>query len=787
MPVTPTYPGVYIEEVPSGVRTITGVATSIAAFVGQAKEGPVNKAVRLLSYADYERNFGLPHPNSELAVSVGLFFRNGGSDCYVVRVVKENTGAKAAIVIKNEDASNNVLKFSAKEMGMWGNELAVEVDYDTSQPEETFHLRVYRISGDGGVKASEEYLNCSADIDSPRFPAKLVTQASKLVDCAHTFGTDDAYRAAATGLGYSESRRPFSDDQAGRDELAGLIKKDSETVNFRLSVDGSTFFEVKLEEAFGAGSTDEAAIIAAIKDRINQALPPALVNSVLPSFAGGPGSMKVLRLESSTAEKKSVTVQPGSSKDLTGALMLGSSHGGVERSRYATLRPAASGIFLKLDKLNDLANLPQNHFSKTTIDGQEINLDVKLQTTGATEKWYEGYVAPSVKNTDGVREKLAILSRAISDAGIGWSAKAAGSRLVLKKRLGPNFAIGQIATSSANDIGSYFATNTSLYSLGTALGTFQNAVGTQSGAEGDPPDVASYKGKPSEHTGFYALDLVDLFNLMVIPKNLGLSEDDYQGLWAPASAYCAARRAFLLIDPPDSWSSSYQEVVDPSKGIRNLRAGVVKEYSAVFYPRLKVRDNGLTRTVGAGGAIAGLMGRIDSSRGVWKAPAGTEASLIGLLALDVVLTDLENGVLNKEGVNCLRMFPVGIVNWGGRTMDGADDFASEWKYIPVRRTALFIEESLYRGTQWVVFEPNDEPLWAQIRLNIGAFMHNLFRQGAFQGKTPKEAYFVKCDSETTTQNDINLGIVNILVGFAPLKPAEFVIIKLQQMAGQIQT
>lgn len=120
-------------------------------------------------------------------------------------------------------------------------------------------------------------------------------------------------------------------------------------------------------------------------------------------------------------------------------------------------------------------------------------------------------------------------------------------------------------------------------------------------------------------------------------------------------------------------------------------------------------------------------------------------------------------------------------------MRGADAAADEYKYIPVRRLALFIEESLYRGTQWVVFEPNDEPLWAQIRLNLGAFMQTLFRQGAFQGITPREAYFVKCDKETTTQNDINLGVVNIIVGFAPLKPAEFVIIKIQQMAGQIAT
>jgi phage tail sheath protein FI len=142
--------------------------------------------------------------------------------------------------------------------------------------------------------------------------------------------------------------------------------------------------------------------------------------------------------------------------------------------------------------------------------------------------------------------------------------------------------------------------------------------------------------------------------------------------------------------------------------------------------------------------------------------------------------------LNPLGVNCLRSLPAaGRVVWGARTTRGNDLLADEWKYLPVRRLALNIEESLFRGIQWVVFEPNDEPLWAQIRLNVGAFMQNLFRQGAFQGQTPRDAYFVKCDKETTTQNDINLGVVNIVVGFAPLKPAEFVVLKLQQMAGQV--
>jgi uncharacterized protein len=172
---------------------------------------------------------------------------------------------------------------------------------------------------------------------------------------------------------------------------------------------------------------------------------------------------------------------------------------------------------------------------------------------------------------------------------------------------------------------------------------------------------------------------------------------------------------------------------------------------------------------------------------VWKAPAGTEATLTGVQGAVYKLSDPENGVLNPLGLNCFRIFPIyGAVAWGARTLVGADAEGSQWKYVPVRRLALYIEESLYRGLKWVVFEPNDEPLWAQVRLNVGAFMHTMFRQGAFQGQTPKDAYLVKCDRETTTQNDIDLGVVNVLVGFAPLKPAEFVIIQLQQLAGQIQ-
>jgi phage tail sheath protein FI len=182
------------------------------------------------------------------------------------------------------------------------------------------------------------------------------------------------------------------------------------------------------------------------------------------------------------------------------------------------------------------------------------------------------------------------------------------------------------------------------------------------------------------------------------------------------------------------------------------------------------------------------MAATDASRGVWKAPAGIDAGISGTVGLAVNMTDAENGEINPIGINALRTFPiVGSVLWGARTMRGSDQVADDYKYVPVRRFALFLEESLFRGLKFAVFEPNDEPLWSQIRLNVGAFLNNLFRQGAFQGRTPRDAYFVKCDNETTTQNDINLGVVNVLVGFAPLKPAEFVVIKIQQIAGQVTT
>lgn len=300
------------------------------------------------------------------------------------------------------------------------------------------------------------------------------------------------------------------------------------------------------------------------------------------------------------------------------------------------------------------------------------------------------------------------------------------------------------------------------------------------GDDGTPPDG------PTVEAGMHALDHIDpfIFNLLCLPEAASLPAAMWNDVYSQAAQYCGSHRAFLIVDLPPSFAT-VQNVTDNLSLIDAIR----DPNAATYFPRLVVFDPlnpNKPRNIGPSGTLAGIYARIDMTRGVWKSPAGTEATLSGA-GVASTLNDEDNGTLNPLGINVLRNFPIfGNVSWGARTLDGADIMASEWKYISPRRTADYIEESLRQGLKWVVFEPNAEPLWAQIRLNVGAFMHDLFRQGAFQGQTPQQAYFVRCDSSTTTQNDIDQGIVNILVGFAPLKPAEFVVIQLQQMAGQIE-
>jgi len=293
--------------------------------------------------------------------------------------------------------------------------------------------------------------------------------------------------------------------------------------------------------------------------------------------------------------------------------------------------------------------------------------------------------------------------------------------------------------------------------------------------------------------GSSPLDRIDPFhfNILCIPatSRVAAANSVRKNLMDAAVGYATDRRAFAIIDPPPSVE------VGRTSDMRNwmldgTNAPAPSPNGAVYFPPITVADplaGGRQREVGPSGMLAGVYARTDAARGTWKAPAGIDATLAGG-SLSRSLSDSDSAVLNPLAVNALRTLPViGNVVWGARTLVGADQRGSEWKYVPIRRMALYIETSLVDGLGWVVFEPNDEPLWAQIRLNVGSFMQGLFRQGAFQGSTPNDAYLVQCDGSTTTQGDINVGVVNILVGFAPLRPAEFVVIRIQQLAGQTQS
>jgi len=264
----------------------------------------------------------------------------------------------------------------------------------------------------------------------------------------------------------------------------------------------------------------------------------------------------------------------------------------------------------------------------------------------------------------------------------------------------------------------------------------------------------------------HALDEVEDVNLLCLP---GATPGELDRL-VKAADYCENRRAFLLLDPDPGWT----DAADVIAGVQRL--AITSSNAALYFPLLQG---------GAGippsGAVAGVIARTDREKGVWKAPAGTEADLRGVRGLHTPVGTPLIDQLSPLGVNCLREVPAGsTMVWGARTLAGS---GSEWKYIPVRRTALFIEESIDRGTKWVVFEPNDEPLWAALRAAVETFLFDLFRRGAFQGVKPEEAFFVKCDRSTMTDADVIAGRANLLVGFAPLKPAEFVIIRFELQAG----
>ncbi|RZB20452.1 phage tail sheath family protein [Streptomyces sp. F001] len=608
----PTYPGVYVEELPSSSRTISAVTTSVTAFVGHTRRGPLNEPVRVTGSAEFERRFGGLSSQSAVAYAVHQFFAGGGSVAVIVRVAKAGSGKAACVVLESTEghSESRVLEVHAKEPGVWGNGLRVAVDYDTPHPDETFNLRVYDAKGD----TRESFTGLSMDTGHGRYASTVINAGSRLI------------RVDAVGEGRPDPSgtvsKPFGD------ELPNL------EVDLTVKI-GDVEREFRLHDPDCDGEAPSGvAELALLLERKLRALPDA----------------------------------PG--------------------------KHAFAG-------------------AEVTAFGRRIQV-----------------VAGSTDPEDVVR------------------------------------FLGECA----NDLGLEASVNPPVFPLD----------GGEDGAAPGPRDLI---GSEADKTGIQALRGVADVNLLALPELASYEKtEDMLTVVSAAQRLCQERRIFLLVDAPSTWVS-----VDTARAGLAAFDAVRGDHAGLYFPHLQLTDplTGRLRSFPPSGAVAAVFARTDSERGVWKAPAGTEARLAGVHSLTVELTDRETGLLNPLGVNCLRTFPLtGPLVWGARTLAGSDALDSEWKYVPVRRLALHVEESLQRGLQWVVFEPNDESLWQQIRLSASSYLHTLFRQGAFKGSTPREAYFVKCDHETTTDEDVANGVVNVLVGIAPVRPAEFVIVRIQQTSGQ---
>lgn len=808
MQVNPTYPGVYVQEISSGVRTIVGVGTSTALFIGRTATGPLNRAIEVNSYSEFLARFGDDlGATSSVARYVRLFFLNGGTKCFVIRIA--DNAQSSGVTLQNETGTTSLV-LTAKNPGAGGDLIRAIVTYNTASPEATFNLELFRWELVGGTKQKrdrEELLNLSMDPLSPNYAEAIIKQRSKLVNAV-----DANVGGPPPAPGFSVAMRPLTHAAGDGNQLAAAINSILANQNeLRISIEGKPFINVVLPN-----SIPGAAALATVRTSIGDAIETAIANAVNAALItglqnppvevdvldgpGAAGTTTMIRLRSRT-NGRDVIVQSATNpaRDFAAAMWLGASNGGVEVSSYAARRPAPTGISLlatgglagalNASTLVGFASTLRSDLTGITLDeldanGNLVPVNVPLAFPGGAGT--RMFQHSSVAGGNGTLEALGIIRDAInaraaaSPATFAWKAELQGYRLTIVKTAGDDNArvtpaLAFTGAASGPTANRFFA-NVRHYSLGTsglAAPASRQTLGA-AGTDGGPPRDVDYRAAYD-----VAREQIDLFNLLVLPPDAAPHPSaTLEKLWPEASAFCASERAFLIMDPPSSWTDAQSA----SAGVNALRVGLTKDHSAVYFPRLRIVEGDREHIVGPAGAIAGLYARIDASRGVWKAPAGSEADLRGVAGVELTMSDLQNGQINPVGVNAIRLFPEGVISWGARTMDGADSFASEYKYIPVRRLALFIEESLYRGLKWAVFEPNDEPLWSQIRLNVGAFMQDLFRKGAFAGSKPSEAYFVKCDKETTTPNDQNLGIVNIWVGFAPLKPAEFVVLYLQQIA-----
>lgn len=834
-----TYPGVYVQEA-EGPRAIPGVSTSTTAFVGFLKRGPVDEPTRVLNFADFERTFGGLDPDCETTFAVHQYFANGGSEAWIVRVTGDaGIGNSPKAAKAAECVCNPTIK--AANDGKWGNKLLLDVapaasggvdrvdvtvhEYEERADKKPTIVRSFKIAGiENSLKSLQESIKTTHGI-----PIKVDGDAptGKLEFTGVVGGVDPGIPTGDLGVNVSEPISLTSQVRLVSIDRCRIIEDIftvvpapksplllTETVNESLV---SSIFDI-ISISFGASSSklSPAMYCKAVGGSASYSVGYVSGNikfsitvpkDILDKIASL-GSIKIINIfkndqESGRWETTTVSGNP---------IPTSGNGGHVNADQGIDIHHAVGGHDIKI-------NIAKSKKGGADIAGADIK-QLTLDAFEHAEAFFAGgnahFIFPkspsSLTINDQVARKAYRLPESASSCAIAISSRLPSNlasiptaaieleRVIREnavpclKHVSVKTVDGRlrIALTKPEYAGIKLEFSGSAAEALKIKGAQKQNVQYSSFANGEDgvmptTDAKKYFGNEDAKNGLHALEKLDVFNLLCLPDLTRLDQDKAVQVVSEAARYCKKRFAFLLVDPPQNLPSDQNAFAGAQKWLAKL-APKADDNVAAYFPTPIIPDPtrpGRSRPVAPSGIMAGIYAATDARRGIWKAPAGVDAPLRTVQSLSVNVSDAENGVLNKQGLNVLRSFPVyGVVPWGARTLHGDDDRASQqWKYIPVRRLALHIENSLQRGLRWAVFEPNGEMLWAQIRLTVGAFMQELFRQGAFAGTTPAQAYFVLCDRTTTTSTDQESGICNVRVGFAPLRPAEFVVLTIQQMTA----
>lgn len=763
------HPGVYIEEIPSGSKPIEGVATSTTAFVGKASRGPVGEATLIGRFDDYTDEFGeVSSGDDEMGLAVQAYYLNGGKSAYICRLAGDGSSTADASVSGVgdgvTDTTDPVLQISAKSVGDWGNDLYYRiVKPDPSSL--TFDLEIgYQKEGEFSVSETFQGLSMR---DDENYVITNVNTSSSLVsvsvgDAAEIGGASDLYQAASvTGGQISDT----TDDY--------FSSRISGSMTMTLSINGNGAAQITINPTLAGSShnTDGNAVASAIQAAVRALSTDDAYQTFTTAFSSG-------RFVLTSAEEGSLASVDVYDGDLAEVLRLDSAQTAVLTGDSVTGTTFSTAITTDVDLTVNIDNLGDQTLS--------IGLDT-IGLSGTDNAQDGAAVALAVQNAvraidNSIESYKSFTCSFASDVFTLRSGSANVRSSSITATAGTLLAVMGLDSGSTLVSGRQVEQGSARVIPVETLGLNEQGVNLTGGSE-NAPTAADY-------SDFYSTVLrkVTDATIIVLPGEYWAADGSGNEIISQTLAHCESMKNRVLI-------------LDPEPGVELDQAAIVNgmalpssTYSTLYYPWVDVTNPeyneetnpnvSTTVSVAPSAFAAGIWSKTDARRGVWKAPAGVETQLLGAAGLEYTVEETEQDQLNPLGINCIRMLPgYGRVVWGTRTL--STKAQPEWRYVPVRRTAIYIEQSIYNGIQWAVFEPNNAPLWSSLKANIGSFMNGMFRAGAFQGKTADEAYFVRCGlGDTMTQADIDRGQVIVQVGFAPLKPAEFVIVRIQQKISQ---